>query len=68
MALGAVWQSSWWLSDIGPNVVASVICFAAGVMWARWKLAPRWREHEQRVRELHHQLMSANSDQTERQP
>ena len=31
---GAVWQWDWWLTSIGPNVLASVLCVAAGFLWA----------------------------------
>lgn len=57
MTLATLWHWKWWLVNVGPNIVASVICFVSGLAlgWYKWgrRWAHRLAEHERRVEEMH---------------
>ena len=51
--MSTILQLSWWLEDVGPNLIASALCFIAASVWAWRKWAPAVREHVRKVHELH---------------
>ncbi|HXO85550.1 MAG TPA: hypothetical protein VN803_08485 [Gemmatimonadales bacterium] len=60
--IGTLWQPEWWLVNVGPNIVASVLCFTAGVV-AGWKrYGPAIREHVRKVHELHAELIARHRE------
>jgi hypothetical protein len=62
--LATIWQPQWWLTAVGPNIVAAALCAVPAAIAAKVKLLPAYRawkvrdeEHRQRVRELHERLV-----------
>lgn len=55
--IATLWQLKWWLVNVGPNIVASAVCFTAGLTigWLKWgrDFMRRFGEHERKVSELH---------------
>jgi hypothetical protein len=60
--IAAIWQFQWWMTVIGPNVVAAIVCAAPAAIFAWAKLIRpalrRFQEHERKVHELHEHFIA----------
>lgn len=41
--IGTVWQWQWWLTAVGPNVVASMLCVVPAIALGVWRMHRHWR-------------------------